>query len=77
MGRVKRYKKLKSIDPFAKRKKEENTIYDEEPEVYKKRVRENDKKFKLTLSDDAHRELQLQKEVSLVYFNLSIASIYL
>jgi hypothetical protein len=33
MGRVRRYKKIKSIDPFAKKKKAEiDTIYDEPPD---------------------------------------------
>lgn len=32
MGRVRRYKKIKSIDPFSKKKKEEiDTIHDEPP----------------------------------------------
>jgi hypothetical protein len=38
MGRVRRYKKIKAIDPFAKKGKVEiDTIHDEPPDMHKER----------------------------------------
>ena len=63
MGRVRKYKKIKAIDPYSKRRSETNITYDEPPEIYEKRVTAQEKKLRLLISDDAQRELQLQKEV--------------
>ena len=39
MGRVRRYKKVKAIDPFAKRvnKRDLDTIHDEPPQLFAER----------------------------------------
>ena len=38
MGRVRRYKKIKAIDPYAKKQKAEiDTVHDEPPEEYQER----------------------------------------
>jgi len=47
MGRVRRYKKLKSVDPFAKRGKAEiDTIHDEPPNRFNERSRKTEQNLK-------------------------------
>jgi hypothetical protein len=42
MGRVRRYKKIKSIDPFAKKQKAElDTVHDEPPQDFQDRGLDN------------------------------------
>ena len=59
MGRVRRYKKVKSCDPFAKksskkdggdigRKSKHGANYDQDPDIFEKKQRNKDKKRKHT-----------------------------
>jgi hypothetical protein len=50
MGRVRRYKKIKAIDPFAKKQKAElDTVHDEPPQDFQDRG----EKFMISDSDDS------------------------
>jgi len=63
MGRVRKYKKLKSCDPFSKKKKTEaDTTHDEPPDVFEDRERRDVKRKERVWEDDNSRELALQRE---------------
>mmetsp|Transcript_23819 Transcript_23819/g.21677 ORF Transcript_23819/g.21677 Transcript_23819/m.21677 type:complete len:268 (-) Transcript_23819:82-885(-) len=63
MGRVKRYKKIKACDPFAKRSNTVKAIdykHDQPPEKYEKKAKRREKRS-LKWENDEDRELLLQK----------------
>lgn len=63
MGRVKRYKKLKSVDPMAKRQAQVvDTTRDEPPELHEERVRKSSKRWADEWDDEDKRERLLQRE---------------
>ena len=63
MGRVRKYKKFKSCDPFSKKKKTEaDTTHDEPPDVFEDRERRDVKRKERVWEDDNSRELALQRE---------------
>lgn len=62
MGRVRKYKKIKACDPFAKRKKAEvDVVHDEPPEIFENKVK-RDAKRKERDWEDTGSELFLQRE---------------
>jgi hypothetical protein len=63
MGRVRRYKKLKAVDPAAKRRNfVDDTIHDEPPEVFNARVRKSMQETDNIWNDEDARERMLQRE---------------
>jgi len=63
MGRVRKYKKLKAVDPASKRLSSVvDTTRDEPPELHTERVKKSLQKLNSQWMDDDKRERQLQKE---------------
>ncbi len=65
MGRVRRYKKYKACDPFAKRggKKDDGVdVHDEPPDLHEEKSRETKRKRERDWGDEGKRELSLQRE---------------
>ena len=66
MGRVKRYKKFKACDPFAKRTKAEvDTVHDEPPELFEQRTKRTVKRGKSNdenMNEEDMYEMYLQRE---------------
>lgn len=66
MGRVRRYKKIKAIDPFSNRsKKETNTNHDEPPELFDKKEKKKRKRKttnELDWDNEDDREILLQQQ---------------
>ena len=64
MGRVRRYKKIKSIDPFAKRGSNNTKglgTYDEPPDVFEEKQRDRKRKERVWDNLD-DQEILLQRE---------------
>jgi len=63
MGRVRSYKKIKSCDPFSKKKKSvADDVHDEPPDHFDDRVRRDVARKDRLWQDDNSRELMLQRE---------------
>lgn len=64
MGRVKRYKKIKACDPFAKRgaiDSKGGSSYDQPPDLFEQKKREKRKKER-SMDNDDDREILMQRE---------------
>jgi len=63
MGRVRRYKKFKSCDPFAKQgPKVVDTIHDEPIDIFEEQERRAEKRIRKREEDPEHIERMLQRE---------------
>lgn len=60
MGRVKRYRKIKACDPFAKRQtKEVDTVHDQAPDLHEARGSKHLANYRIYIYSEAEEEKAL------------------
>ena len=62
MGRVRKYKKIKAIDPFSNKKRSVDLKHDDPPDLFDDKKRRNRKKLDRPFDDLDHAEKMLQRE---------------